>query len=203
LKIFNNDEINPQKLINGNDLLNLGLKPGPLIKKWLEKVENLQLEGKLNNREEALKFIRGKEIMKMTIYTEKNSDSHVILYAKHHYKRTDVVEDLKRIYSLRNGIDPQYLNKRDILRCLLTLVEKFQDKKFENGYTLSGFLSDIDPHNVWRVNYSRDKEYDFEEACIYKCLSVISLSKVKNNDGTVLIPLDARDPDVLPLAKEE
>ena len=36
----------------------------------------------------------------MKSYTSKNPESHVILYAKNHYKKNDLITDLKRIYSL-------------------------------------------------------------------------------------------------------
>ena len=61
----------------------------------------------------------------MKTYTSKNCDSHVILYAKNHYERGDLITDLKRIYSLRNAIDPEHISKSDILSCLINLVEKF------------------------------------------------------------------------------
>jgi poly(A) polymerase len=46
------------RLINGYDLINLGLKPGPIFKKILQEVEDLYLEGKVKNREEALNYVK-------------------------------------------------------------------------------------------------------------------------------------------------
>ena len=55
----------------------------------------------------------------------KNSNSHVYLYAKGWYKRDpDIFVDLKKIYSLRNGIDIEYMGNRDVLSCLLSLAAK-------------------------------------------------------------------------------
>lgn len=50
-------------LVNGEDLKQLGLKPGPIFKKLLEEVENLQMEECIKSREEALQWIK-KEIHK-------------------------------------------------------------------------------------------------------------------------------------------
>lgn len=44
----------PPPLVTGRDLLALGLAPGPDFRKWLSRVQELQLEGTLRNRREAL-----------------------------------------------------------------------------------------------------------------------------------------------------
>src|SRR5580698_6792579 len=48
----------PALLINGDDLIALGFKPGPQFKKILSAVEDGQLEGRLHSREEAIAFVR-------------------------------------------------------------------------------------------------------------------------------------------------
>jgi poly(A) polymerase len=49
--------IRPAPLINGDDLIALGYKPGPRFKRILSAVEDGQLEGRLRSREEALAFV--------------------------------------------------------------------------------------------------------------------------------------------------
>ena len=51
------EEIRPQPLITGDDLINLGYTPGPRFKEILAAVEDAQLEGKIQNREEAVEFV--------------------------------------------------------------------------------------------------------------------------------------------------
>ncbi|HEX8926926.1 MAG TPA: CCA tRNA nucleotidyltransferase [Terriglobales bacterium] len=51
------EEVRPKLLINGNDLIELGYQPGPEFKTILEAVEDAQLEGRLDTREEALSFV--------------------------------------------------------------------------------------------------------------------------------------------------
>ncbi|MBI4641411.1 MAG: CCA tRNA nucleotidyltransferase [Candidatus Tectomicrobia bacterium] len=48
------EEIKPQKLISGDDLIEMGFIPGPFFKKILTYVEDAQLDGKVSTREEAL-----------------------------------------------------------------------------------------------------------------------------------------------------
>jgi poly(A) polymerase len=55
---FASEPIIPPPLVRGDDLIALGLKPGPRFGEILEAVETRQLEGALKNREEALEWVR-------------------------------------------------------------------------------------------------------------------------------------------------
>jgi poly(A) polymerase len=55
---FANEPIIPPPLVRGDDLIALGLKPGPRFSEILEAVETRQLEGTLRTREEALEWIK-------------------------------------------------------------------------------------------------------------------------------------------------
>ena len=51
-------EISPAPLITGEDLIAMGMQPGPMFKQILTRVEDEQLEGRLTSREEALAMVR-------------------------------------------------------------------------------------------------------------------------------------------------
>lgn len=55
---FANEPIIPPPLMRGDDLIALGLKPGPKFGEILEAVETRQLEGTLRTREEALEWVK-------------------------------------------------------------------------------------------------------------------------------------------------
>jgi tRNA nucleotidyltransferase/poly(A) polymerase len=55
---FANEPIIPPPLVRGDDLIALGLKPGPKFGEILEAVETRQLEGSLTSREEALEWVK-------------------------------------------------------------------------------------------------------------------------------------------------
>ncbi len=55
---FANEPIIPPPLLRGDDLIALGLKPGPRFGEILEAAETRQLEGELRNREEALAWVK-------------------------------------------------------------------------------------------------------------------------------------------------
>jgi poly(A) polymerase len=50
-------EIRPEPLVRGNDLITAGYEPGPRFKEILEAVEDAQLEGRLRSRDEAMQFV--------------------------------------------------------------------------------------------------------------------------------------------------
>src|SRR5438094_2128294 len=52
------ETMRPKPLINGDDLIVLGYTPGPRFKEILSAVEDAQLEGSLQSKEEALDFVR-------------------------------------------------------------------------------------------------------------------------------------------------
>ena len=52
------DELGPERLVTGDDLIALGYLPGPRFKEILETVEDEQLEGRLDDRQQALEFVR-------------------------------------------------------------------------------------------------------------------------------------------------
>lgn len=58
LNELDQEALAPPPLINGHDLIALGLKPGPLFSEILKQAEDLQLEGVLAAREEALSWVR-------------------------------------------------------------------------------------------------------------------------------------------------
>jgi putative nucleotidyltransferase with HDIG domain len=52
------DEVRPRLLVNGNDLIEAGYRPGPEFKKMLALAEDAQLEGRIHTRDEGLTLIR-------------------------------------------------------------------------------------------------------------------------------------------------
>jgi len=52
------EKVYPPKLVTGDDLKGMGLVPGPRFKEILAAVEEAQLEGRLQDRESALEFVR-------------------------------------------------------------------------------------------------------------------------------------------------
>ena len=52
------EQVRPPRLLTGDDLITMGLVPGPSYKEILGAVEDAQLNGKIRNREEAVAFVK-------------------------------------------------------------------------------------------------------------------------------------------------
>ena len=51
-------EVRPPRLLSGDDLRNLGYKPGPEFRKILVSLEDAQLDETVQTREQALEYVR-------------------------------------------------------------------------------------------------------------------------------------------------
>jgi poly(A) polymerase len=51
-------DIMPAPLVTGDDLIALGLSPGPRFKTILARVEDEQLDGRLHSHAQAMSFVR-------------------------------------------------------------------------------------------------------------------------------------------------
>ena len=58
LESLGEDEIRPPRLLTGDDLIDLGYRPGPMFSTILERVEDAQLEGEIDSRDAALSLVR-------------------------------------------------------------------------------------------------------------------------------------------------
>ena len=58
LEELSQEAMRPKPLINGHDLIHLGLEPGPIFSEIMSAVEDFQLEGKLSSKEETLDWVK-------------------------------------------------------------------------------------------------------------------------------------------------
>jgi len=54
------EQLRPEPLLTGKDLIDMGYEPGPLFSEILGEVEDAQLEGGIRSKEEAVRFIQEK-----------------------------------------------------------------------------------------------------------------------------------------------
>jgi poly(A) polymerase len=64
------EQIRPAKLLTGNDLSEMGYRPGPVFSQILASLEDAQLEGKIATQDEARKYVLSKFRPKITEKTE-------------------------------------------------------------------------------------------------------------------------------------
>ena len=57
LALLSEEQLRPPRLLSGKDLLELGLEPGPLVGRILDRLEEAQLEGNVESRDQALAWV--------------------------------------------------------------------------------------------------------------------------------------------------
>ncbi len=60
---FKREQIKPPPFLSGRDLIGLGLEPGPIFGRILERVYDLQLEERIENRQQAVEFVEKRWVM--------------------------------------------------------------------------------------------------------------------------------------------
>lgn len=57
-KEFEKEKLRPTPFLRGKDLVEVGLAAGPVFSEILRKVEDLQLEGSIKSKEEAIEYVK-------------------------------------------------------------------------------------------------------------------------------------------------
>ena len=133
--------------------------------------------------------------------------NHVAIYAKHHYERTNLWEDLRKCLTA-DGYSGEWMDKMDVMRVISLHVELLPKKG--NSHELTDLLDNISPINCWRIGYyTKDftfqkkgevlPEYDYYEAVVRYYLSRLLGYCV--SDFPEKLP--KADDSVLPLKKKE
>jgi hypothetical protein len=131
------------------------------------------------------------------IYPKINSYSHVYLYAKHWYKRTDVVADMKILIGKRCGIAPKHISTENCVEQLVDLVWLSISRSGNPIHFFSEFVLDVTLRkNRWK--FTDEPDDNDEVVVIKKCLSVLALTNKKDIDGEFEEP----NPKILPLSDE-
>lgn len=125
-----------------------------------------------------------------------NDKRHLYLYAKGHYKTTDTINDLKKIIAKITMIHPEHISIKDIKYWLLSEAYKyinthhsFIDFLDSNCFTMHVYTNE-------NKNISNNFAREFNLYLIYKSLSILRLSKIKDID----IELGVIDEEILPKA---
>lgn len=129
-----------------------------------------------------------------------NPNTHLILYAKHWYKETNIIKDLGIIIGRLYCWDTQQIEGMDLAKVLLNLTVDIilsrpiadKDSKDRAKRLITELVCDLHPNNRWQVGGSEIET--FELGVIRKCLSIIRLTSKKD-----LQNLGKPDPTILPL----
>jgi hypothetical protein len=133
-----------------------------------------------------------------------NSKQGIILYAKHWFEETDLMEDLRKLWE----IDYNYCCNRDICQLSMIMLEEIIKEDINNGHPrlFLDFLNDCQPDNQWKFGRAGTKEEKYKIGSYWhnvlsKFLSIVSLmdkSKLEKLFG----PLCKPDYSILPMSKQ-
>ena len=121
---------------------------------------------------------------------------HVLLYAKHWYKRFDklgrgerktIFDDLRKCFTA-DGYMGECMSRYDVVDMLLINCQRVKLSAFSD---LRQFANGVSDREVWKNGYftktndvfnkNRDNnpDYDYETAIVYYCLSNLACSEIK------------------------
>ncbi len=60
-RAYEKQGVSPEPLIDGNDLLNLGMKPGPTVGRLLHEAYDAQLEGAFEDKKTGLEWLKARQ----------------------------------------------------------------------------------------------------------------------------------------------
>ena len=105
-----------------------------------------------------------------------NTYQHVYLYAKNWYKRTNTLEDLKRILSIRSNIGADEISNEDVVRQLLHITYPHIVKSGNPPHFFEELFIDMLPENEWKIGFKEDDDM-YTKIC-KSCLNFLNFVKV-------------------------
>jgi hypothetical protein len=129
--------------------------------------------------------------------------NHLILYAKGHYKRTDLLADLKLIVAERCALDPEHVSNNDVWQVVSSaLIEHASKRQMEE------YLGRLFQKGIWDYNRESVISFAHDDDCpIRRALGmvtgILAHLPVLDKDGNVILELGQPDPKVLPLKEKD
>lgn len=123
-----------------------------------------------------------------------NPNTHIYLYAKGHYAKNDIIDDLKIIMGHRSMISPENIQMDDIWNVISSLTFKHIVESGNPENSFQQFVLKLMPWDN-KIIYN-----EFWKNLFSSCLSILRFVRVENLD------LGKADSNILPLSdsiKEE
>lgn len=115
---------------------------------------------------------------------------HIILYAKGHYKRGDMMEDLQKIIVHITGLEKRFVYPHVIYDIVAKIFNKYVSVQDKNNFISALFSYDIFEGQPTQIT---------TEKAITYLLSTLACLKTRASDGSIRLDLGEPDPNILPL----
>lgn len=130
---------------------------------------------------------------------EPHPKRHFYLYAKGFYERSgNLLSDLKKICQAFSWTPATSISDSDLV---IVLGEEVF-KSFHNHYDFVSFLNEASPTSVRNAICNPGEEISYTERIVRQMLISLRTTKIRDNDGTLLINLGEPDPEILPVMVE-
>ena len=113
--------------------------------------------------------------------------SHVYLYAKNWYKKSNTMEDLKTIITKTTLVGG--VSDADIMDIIGSLAFKHIQKSGNPEYNFLNLIKKMNPNDIFNKMFK--KEYDFQNDFLTGCLSIIGLCNKDQIDGRLAEPCES------------
>lgn len=121
--------------------------------------------------------------------------NHLILYAKHWYKRSDLMTDLKIILGERCAIEPEHMTENTVWELCVDALSKYLPASRFSRFVLGLFTSRWDEGSPF-MTFTNNCPL---ERAIKNILGELAALKVRNSDKEILLDLGEPDSSILPL----
>ena len=128
--------------------------------------------------------------------------NHLILYAKGWYKRTDLLEDLKRIVAERCALDFKHVSTNDVWQVVSGAFLEHARK-----HDIESFLGKLFEKGIYDDKLGEPLQFGSDDNCPIRralglALSVLNRLRVLDEEGNAILVLGEPDPKVLPLKEK-
>lgn len=126
----------------------------------------------------------------------KNANSHIVLYAKGHYKRSNMMDDLKILVANRSGLEPDQIFDTTVFDVIYNIAYPFLTQSFLRSVILDSFGDNNSKF------YIEGNDQTSLAQIIERLLVIISMIGVLDDDGNTIYELDEPDYSILPKPKK-
>lgn len=123
-----------------------------------------------------------------------NSKQAIILYAKHWFEETDLINDLKKLWN----IEYDSTSDRDVFTLSMMMLKQIIESDSE---AFLEFISGIHPDNQWKYIRKKSNCDDHIYRCLCVFLSIISVMDSKEL-SSIFGPICRPTSDILPIRKD-
>ena len=133
---------------------------------------------------------------------KESSYTHFILYAKHQYQRQELIADLKRLISIRSGVNVEHVTMTNIATVLLDAYQDIRGgENISENHLRDILLENLNPKSLLNTMFKVKDEYHV--MLFNSILSMISISPVRTKQGDCIVRLGDPDINILPLSMDE